>query len=66
MEGIKLFDTNYPYTERSTEVEAYQRSVKEARRIGLSDSRICQYLKTEWMSKEELKCLAKVLNVECT
>lgn len=64
MEGKKLFDTNYSYTERPTEVEAYRHAVKEARRIGLSDSRICQYLKTEWMSREDLIRLAKVLNVK--
>jgi hypothetical protein len=66
MEGKKLFDTNYPYSERPTEVEAYQHVVKEARRIGLNDSRICQYLKTEWMNNEDLMRLAKLLNIECT
>ena len=66
MEGKKLFDTNYNYTERPTEVEAYQHAVEEAKRLGLNDAQICQYLKTEWISYEDLKNLAKTLNVKCT
>jgi hypothetical protein len=65
MEGKKLFDTRYEYIERPTEIEAYSYTVQEARRLGLSDERICQYLKTEWMSDRDLKRLAKALNVTC-
>jgi hypothetical protein len=65
MEGKDLFDTHYSYTERPTEIEAYRYAVEEARRLGLSDARICEYLKTEWMSEEELKQLASTLNVHC-
>ncbi len=66
MQGRELFDEHYNYTDRPTEIEAYNHAVKEARRIGLSDKRICEYLKTEWMSKQDLKRLAKTLNVNCT
>ena len=65
MEGKELFDSHYDYVDRPTEVEAYRYTVQEARRIGLSNERICQYLKTEWMSDEDLKRLAKALNVTC-
>jgi hypothetical protein len=65
MSGKKLFDTNYDYIDRPTEVEAYTYAVEEAKRLGLSDERICRYLKTEWMSYEDLKRLAKALNVKC-
>ena len=65
MEGKELFDSHYDYVDRPTEVEAYRYTVQEARRIGLSDERICQYLKTEWMSDEDLKRLAKAVNVTC-
>jgi hypothetical protein len=65
MEGKELFDTRYEYIERPTEIEAYRYTVQEARRLGLSDKRICQYLKTEWMSDSDLKRLAKALNVAC-
>jgi hypothetical protein len=65
MEGKELFDSQYEYIERPTEIEAYRYTVQEARRLGLSDKRICQYLKTEWMSDSDLKRLAKVLDVTC-
>jgi hypothetical protein len=65
MEGKELFDNRYEYTERPTEIEAYRYTIQEARRLGLSDERICQYLRTEWMSDSDLKHLAKALNVTC-
>jgi hypothetical protein len=65
MEGKELFDSRYRYVERPTEVEAYRYTVQEARRLGLSDERICEYLKTEWMSDKDLKFLAKAANVKC-
>jgi len=65
MEGKKLFDTEYSYVERPTEIEAYRHAVEEARRLGLSDERICEYLKTEWMSHEDFLRLARTLNVGC-
>jgi len=66
IEGKELFDTHYGYTDRPTEIEAYRYAVEEAMRMGLSDERICQYLKTEWISDKELERLAKTLNIECT
>ncbi len=65
MEGKELFDPQYSYVERPTEIEAYRYTVQEAKRIGLSDARICEYLKTEWMSDRDLKFLAKAVNVTC-
>jgi hypothetical protein len=66
MEGKELFDSRYGYIDRPTEIEAYQHAVEEAKNLGLSDKRICEYLKTEWMSNEDLKRLAKTLNINCT
>jgi hypothetical protein len=65
MEGKQLFDSHYGYADRPTEVEAYRYAVQEARKLGLSDERICQYLRTEWMSDEEFKRLAKHVGVRC-
>jgi hypothetical protein len=65
MEGKELFDSRYNYIDRPTEVEAYRHAVKEARRLGLSDEEICRYLKTEWMSNDDLRRLAKALNINC-
>jgi hypothetical protein len=45
-------------------VEAYRYAVEEARNLGLSDDRILEYLKTEWMSDEDLLCLAQALNIK--
>jgi hypothetical protein len=65
MEGKELFDSRYNYIDRPTEVEAYCHAVEEAKNLGLSDEEICRYLKTEWMSNDDLKQLAKALNINC-
>jgi hypothetical protein len=63
LEGKELFDPRYDYVERPTEIEAYRYTVQEARRLGLSEERICLYLKTEWISEYDFKKLAKSVNV---
>lgn len=65
MEGKELFDVHYGYAERPTEIEAYRAAVLEAKRLGLSEDRICQYLKTEWMNVEDFRRLAKSMSVNC-
>jgi len=64
MEGKELFDSDYTYIERPTEVEAYRHAVREARRLGMTDEGICEYLKTEWMSDDDLQRLAKTVGVK--
>jgi hypothetical protein len=64
MEGKELFDSDYTYTERPTEVEAYRYAVREARRLGMDDEEICEYLKTEWMSDDDIQRLAKTVGVK--
>ena len=63
LEGRELFDNKYSYVDRPTEIEAYRYTVKEAKRIGLSDKRILEYLKTEWISNPELQRLAKTVEI---
>ena len=65
MEGKELFDSRYGYGNRPTEIEAYRHAVEEARRIGLSEDGICEYLKTEWMSDREFKILTRSVGVKC-
>lgn len=65
LEGKDLFDNRYRYVERPTEVEAYRYAVDEAKRLGLRDERICNYLKTEWMSDEDFTQLARTLKINC-
>ena len=62
--GIELHDHRFSYPTRPTEIEAYAHTVKEARRIGMTDAEIYEYLKTEWLTNEEVKQLASTLNVK--
>jgi hypothetical protein len=63
MEGKDLFDSNYSYVDRPTEIEAYRVAANEARRIGLSESEIFNYLEVPWVTKEELLRLATACGV---
>jgi hypothetical protein len=63
MDGLELFDKNYAYVDRPTEIEAFQYTVQEAKRIGLTDERICQYLKTEWINDADFKRLVAAVNL---
>jgi hypothetical protein len=62
-DGKELFDESYEYAERPTEVEAYKHTVKEARRLGMKDDEIFEYLKVTWLSDSEVKQLAKNVGV---
>lgn len=63
MDGKELFDPNYDYVDRPTEIEAYRYTIEEAKRIGFNRERILQYLHTEWINEEELIRLIKNMNV---
>lgn len=63
-EGKELFDEAYEYCERPTELEAYRHAVKEARRLGMDDAEIFEYLKVDWMSDDEVRKLARNINVK--
>jgi hypothetical protein len=62
-EGLDLYDRSISYVDRPTEIEAYVYAIEEARRIGLSDEEILDYLDVEWITPEEHKRLARRLNV---
>ena len=62
-EGMKLFDDTFEYVDRPTEIAAYLHAVKEARRVGLSEEKIFEYLKTEWISDEEHRRLARAVGL---
>jgi hypothetical protein len=63
MEGRALFDESYEYVDRPTELEAYKHALKEARRLGMSDGELFEYLKVTWLDEEEVKRLARNLGV---
>jgi len=64
LEGKELFENRWEYVDRPTEVDAYRQAVKEARRLGMTDKEIYQYLETEWMTEEDLKRLAEAVGVK--
>ena len=63
MDGEELFDDSFEYVDRPTEIEAYGLTIEEARRIGMSDKEIYNYLKVYWMSDAEVSKLAEKLGV---
>jgi hypothetical protein len=63
MQGKDLFDNRHSYIDRPTEIEAYQCSVEEARRMGMDDDAIAEYVYVEWISRQEHVKLLKVLGV---
>jgi hypothetical protein len=63
LEGRELFDSKYKYVDRPTEIEAYRYTVQEARRLGLTEEHILQYLKTEWINNTDFKRLATAVGV---
>lgn len=64
LDGKKLFDKSYSYVDRPTEIEAYRCSVEEARKIGLTESAIADYLYVEWITKVEHRRLLRTLGVQ--
>ena len=63
MDGRDIYDERYSYVDRQTEIEAYHVVVDEARKLGMTDNEIMDYLKVDWVSEDELKRLANQLGV---
>lgn len=63
MEGRELFDSRYNYVDRPTEIEAYRACVQEAKRIGMKDEEIVEYLRVEWVTDEEFGRLVSSVGV---
>jgi hypothetical protein len=62
LDGRELRDPHYAYVDRPTEIEAFQYTVAEARRLGLTEPQIQEYLRTEHMSDEQFRRLAHVVH----
>ena len=58
-QGKNLFDPQFSYVDRPTEIEAYAVAVEEARRIGMTEEEIFDYLEVPWISLDEHKRLAR-------
>ncbi len=63
LQGRELYDRSRAYVDRETEIEAYDVTVKEARRIGLTEKAILDYLRVSWITSEEHRRLARRLGV---
>lgn len=64
MEGKQLFNSEFEYVDSPIEVEAYRHAVKEAKRIGMSDKEIIEYLKVEWVDPESHKRLVEACGLK--
>ena len=62
-QGLDLYDKSYSYVDRPTEVEAYAITVEEARRLGMKDQEIFDYLHVERITSDEHKRLASAVGL---
>jgi hypothetical protein len=64
MQGKELWDKRYAYVDRPTELEAYQVALGEARRLGLKEEKIIDYLKVEWVTDEDFARFLRTLGLK--
>jgi hypothetical protein len=64
MEGKQLFNSEFEYVDSPVEIEAYRHAVKEAKRIGMSDKEIIEYLKVEWVEPDAHKRLVQACGLQ--
>jgi hypothetical protein len=64
MDGKQLFNSEFEYVDSPVEIEAYRQAVKEAKRIGMTDSEIIEYLKVEWVDEEAHKRLVQACGLK--
>jgi hypothetical protein len=62
-DGQELWPDGISYVERPTEIDAYQFVVDEARRFGVADATIRDYLKVEWVDDKDMVTLYRSLGV---
>ena len=61
LEGRPLFSGRWGFAENPQTYDAYRSTVNEARRIGMSDKEIIEYLKDDWMTPAQFsRLLVKV------
>ena len=57
--GKPLFYPRLSYVDAPSEIEAYAATIKEGRRIGMTNRQLIDYLKVEWIDAKELRRLAR-------
>lgn len=63
LEGRELYDQQFEYVERPTELEAYRYTVAEARRVGMKEDEILKYLRLDAADDSELGKLIEKIGV---
>ncbi len=63
MDGMDLYDERYSYVDRPTEIDAYRVVVEEARKLGMKEDEILDYLRVDWITEEELRRLVGRLGI---
>ncbi|HWG89663.1 MAG TPA: hypothetical protein VNZ52_02335 [Candidatus Thermoplasmatota archaeon] len=63
-DGRDLFDHKYKYVARPTEIEAYEVTVAEARRLGMSEEDLVRFLYVEWIDNDDHLELCRTLGVK--
>ncbi len=57
--GERLFYPRLSYVDAPSEIEAYRRTVREGRRLGMTDRELLDYLRVEWIDEGEVRRLAR-------
>jgi hypothetical protein len=57
--GQPLFYPKLNYVDAPSEIEAYAFTVREGRRLGMTDRELIEYLKMEWLEAKDLRRLAR-------
>lgn len=57
--GKELFDKNFSYTERPTEIEAYRIAAAQAKRMGLKGKALRDYIFVEWITEKQFQKLLR-------
>lgn len=63
LRGKRLFYPKLSYVDAPSEIEAYRRTVREGRRIGMTDAELSHYLRIEWITPAEHRRLARRMGV---
>jgi hypothetical protein len=62
-DGLPLYDLRYSYIDRPTEIEALGITVEEARRVGMGDRELAEYLDVPWITRDEYVELLRRLGI---
>lgn len=63
LEGKELFEDGFEYVDLPTEIEAYKFCIEEAKRLGMSNEEIVEYLSVEWLERDEVERLARNVGI---